>query len=188
MIPLGILAAAGGAVAAAGSYDLLATEILTSSQASVTFASLGDYAADYQHLQIRFTGRSTRADTDSVLGITFNSGNYSYHQLHGNGSTVASGGGGGLSNIYGYAMLAGGTLSAGVYSAGEIDILDPFLAAKNTTIRSLHGIAHSSYPRIVLLSGASFNTSAITNITFSDLFGQLATGTRFSLYGLKAGA
>jgi hypothetical protein len=85
-------------------------------------------------------------------------------------------------------MLAGGTLSAGVYSTGVIDILDPFLAAKNTTIRSLHGIAHSSYPRIVLLSGANFNTSAITNITFSDLFGQLATGTRFSLYGIRKAA
>jgi hypothetical protein len=51
-IPLGILAAQISV--AAGSYDLLETEILTGSQTSVTFSSLNStYGADYQHLQAR---------------------------------------------------------------------------------------------------------------------------------------
>ena len=50
-IPLGFFAAAGAV--AGGSYDLLETTILSSNAASVTFSNLNNYAADYQHLQIR---------------------------------------------------------------------------------------------------------------------------------------
>jgi hypothetical protein len=63
MLLLGVLAAQAEAAApaAAGSYDLLETEILTGTQASVTFSSLNStYGADYQHLQLRIVTRDNR--------------------------------------------------------------------------------------------------------------------------------
>jgi hypothetical protein len=47
---------AGNSPVSLGSYDLLETEILTGTQASVEFTSLDSYT-DYQHFQIRGTLR-----------------------------------------------------------------------------------------------------------------------------------
>jgi hypothetical protein len=42
--PLGILSAAGAGGGVAGDYELISSEILGTTAASVTFSSLGDYA------------------------------------------------------------------------------------------------------------------------------------------------
>jgi hypothetical protein len=51
--PLGILSAAGAGGGVAGDYELISSEILGTTAASVTFSSLGDYSSTYKHLQIR---------------------------------------------------------------------------------------------------------------------------------------
>ena len=191
MIPLGILAAAGGAVAA-GSYDLLETEILTGTQATVTFSSLGTYAADYQHLQVRMVARSNRADTGSYMYVQFNGdtgSNYNYHYLHGTGSAVNSGATFGVypSGIVDINFLPAATDPSNSFGVGTLDILDPFETSKYTTARTLSGQTSNS-SRIGLTSGAWRNTASLTSITFDDVFGSFVTGSRFSLYGLKAGA
>lgn len=194
MIPLGILAASGIQPAAAGSYDLLATEILTSSQASVTFSSLGDYAADYQHLQIRMTARSTRSSTDSYLHIRFNGDtayNYSSHYLVGTGSSVVSGG-----DIAAYEdgildinFLTANTATADSFGASVVDVLDPFETTKYITTRTLSGQASSNFQQLGLSSGSWRNTASLTSITLDDALGaSFAADSRFSLYGLKASA
>ena len=75
MLLLGVLAAQAEAAAPAGvaAYDLLETEILTGSQASVTFSSLGDYASDYQHLQVRGAIMTT-ADTRFWMNLNSDTG------------------------------------------------------------------------------------------------------------------
>jgi len=191
VIPLGILAAAGGAVAAAGSYDLLETEILTSTQATVTFSSLGTYAADYQHLQVRMVARSNRADTDSYIYVQFNAdtgSNYNHHYLRGTGSAVNSGATSGSSGILDINFLPAATAPSNSFGVATLDILDPFETYKYTTARMLSGQSGSSYSRIGLTSGAWRNTASLTSITFDDIFGSFVTGSRFSLYGLKASA
>ena len=171
-------------------YDLLETEILTGSQASVTFSSLNStYGADYQHLQIRITARSTRSDTDSLFYMQFNGdtgSNYSMHNLRGTGSNVDSDW---VSQYYPsgiiiYTGLPGATQTAGSFGANVIDILDPFNSSKNTTTRNLNGQV-GSFNRISLESGAWLNTNSLTSITFDDVFGSFAQHSRFSLYGLK---
>lgn len=171
-------------------YDWLQTEMLTDTQASVTFSNLNTaYSADYQHLQIRMTGRSTRPDTDSIFDMFFNSdntlSNYRSHYIRGNGSVVESGDLGNTGRFYG--GLVGASISPStVFGANVIDILDPFETTKNTTSRSLGG--STGFNRIFLQSHLWMNTAAVTTITFDDTFGSFVAGTSFSLYGLKKGA
>jgi hypothetical protein len=169
---LGLLGAASF-VAPTGSYDLLQTEILTSSQASVTFSSLGDYAADYQHLQIRAVASGT-----GVLALRFNgvttSGAYKDHRLVGFNGSVTS------DTINTDRIYIGrGTDQAPMV----IDILDPFVTTKNKTVRTLNGDL-ASIPVIQLISGAWFNTASVTSITLLTQ-GSWTSLSRFSLYGLR---
>ena len=187
MLLLGVLAAqAEGAVAGAGAYDLLETEILTGSQASVTFSSLNStYGADYQHLQVRVTARTNRAFTGDLFEITLNSdtgSNYSYHGLYGNGSSVLSQGGGSAAVIEAY-RISGGTNTSDSFGGGVIDILDAFETTKYTTLRTFMGTT-GSINEVWLNSGLWQNTAAVDSINFEAL-GSLVAGSRFSLYGLK---
>jgi len=155
-MPFGIgFFAAAGAVAPAGavSYDLLQTEILTGSQASVTFSSLGDYASDYQHLQLRVAARSDRVDNVDFLQVTFNSdsaANYSLHYLRGSGSgSPSSLGLANQSHIWA-GFLGTANHTADIFAPAVIDILDPFETSKYTTLRALGGV-NSVEPNIALL-------------------------------------
>lgn len=184
-IPLGILASAGAG--AAGSYDLLETEILTSNASSVTFTGLGSYS-DYKHLQIRAVARSTRSAVNENVRMQMNNdtgSNYSRHQLRGDGSSVISEAATSQSSAF-VSTITAASQGSNQFSGNVIDILDFSDSSKNTTIRTLYG---SPSTEIGLASGAFFNTAAITEI---DLIlqsgGSFITGSRFSLYGLKAGA
>jgi hypothetical protein len=183
--PLGILSAAGaGGIAVEPAYELIATEILGSSQASVTFSSLGDYSSTYKHLQIRATIRNTGASFAS-WGLRFNgdtSSSYSRHSLSGNGSGVGSGGGANESSGF-----IGGSPTdasvAGSFGGIVIDILDPFSTSKNTTTRNLNGYATDD---IGLVSTLWINTTPVSSMTiYSRSGGNIRFGSRFSLYGIK---
>lgn len=169
--------------------DILAETILTSSQGSVTFTGLNTLAADYKHLQIRATLRSTRADTDSYAYIRFNSdtgSNYTTHYLRGTGSGVDSGN---LTSVYPngvqiYTGIPASTNTANSFGANIIDILDFSDTTKNTTVRILNGFA-GSFSRVGLQGGAWLNTNAVTSITLSDYFGSFAQYSSFTLIGVK---
>jgi hypothetical protein len=191
---LGLLGAASF-VAPAGAYDLLATEILTGSQASVTFSSLGDYAGTYQHLQIRAVARSDRASANQdTLVMDFNgdsSNSYSSHQLTGDGSAVTSSAQTTRANMYLPAVAAASSATS-AFGAMTIDILDPFETSKNTTMRargsgSFAGSGGGPGTYAVLASGLYFKTDSITSLKLDQLVGSnFVSGSRFSLYGLKA--
>jgi len=183
MLLLGVLAAqAEGAVAGAGAYDLLETEILTGTQASVTFSSLNStYGADYQHLQIRGVVCQTGGLGASNAELKLNSNSLTEgHYLRGFSGSVSSGRN--ASNAYFY---INGTDASNEYSAFIMDFLDPFETTKNTTVRWLAGGAQSTEPSIHLGSGFWNNTAAITTI---ELVRSWDVGSRFSLYGLRKAA
>lgn len=180
-IPLGILALAGAG--AAGAYDLLETQVLSSSAASVTFTGLGSYS-DYKHLQIRVTTRATTSGQNSYY-MTFNNdtgNNYAYHRLFGDGSSVSSAAS--TSQPYIYAgRMAESTDGADEFAATVTDILDFNNANKNTTVRLLTGHTAGGV-RIGLISGLWDDTSAVTEIDLTT-FSNFEVGSRFSLYGVK---
>ena len=182
--PLGILSAAGAGGAVAGSYDLLETTILGSATSFVTFSSLATYASDYKHLQVRMVVRTDRGATNDQIDLQFNAdtgANYSRHTLVGDGSAVTSNAGVSETAIK-LREIETSLSVANVYNAIVLDILDPYNASKNTTIRALNGTASRS--RIKLTSGAFFNTASLTEMKFAPI-ADFVAGSRFSLYGLK---
>ena len=187
---LGLLGAASF-VAPAGAYDLLQTEILTGSQASVTFSDLvTSYGSTYQHLQLRIVARSTSGGTTSDFFVNFNGdtgSNYSQHYLRGSGSAMESGflGSSYPTGILVYQGLIGDGNTANSYAATVLDILDPFNSSKNTTTRALTGYSGST-PRITFNSGAWFDTDSLTSITLDDRVANFKQYSRFSLYGLRS--
>ncbi len=170
-------------------FHHLETIRLGGNAASVEFTNLARYS-DYQHLQIRWTGRTNRAVANDRLYMTFNgdTGNNVYtHQLFGNGSSVSSGAGWGTtdSKVLMESALVGSSGTASAFGAGVMDILDPFETTKNKTIRALFG--NQTTPRVELTSAVYLSTSSLTSLSFSAI-GSLVSGSRFSLYGIKARA
>jgi hypothetical protein len=185
LIPLGILSAAAGGQLPA--YELIESQILGSTAASITFSSLGTYSAVYKHLQVRIMARSNGPYGEDAIRLRFNAdtgANYSFHQLTGTGSTVVSGA---LTSQTGtYPIQIGASSSAAnIYGGGFIDILDPYSTTKNTTVRALSGV-NGSTSVIILRSGAWLNTASITTIGLTPIDGStFNTGSRFSLYGIR---
>jgi len=191
LVLLGILNSQAAAAGGAGAYDLLETQVLTSSATSVTFTGLGSYT-DYKHLQIRATLRdaypSAGLPYSAGINAFFNGNNtgYARHRLVGNGSSVTS------ANISSYSVIDidCGMPNDGAYPSGEfggvvIDILDFSDTNKNTTLRALGGGAVTHQPEIVLTSGLWDNTSAVTSITLGSSLHQFKATSRFSLYGVR---
>lgn len=182
LIPLGILASSGGG--AGGSFELISSTILGSSQASVTF-DVSTYASTYKHLQIRYAAQTSATvydNTPLVLRMNGDTGsNYRYHELYGTGSSVASG----SSADAWPAQLA--TQQSGMtnkFAAGVLDVLDAFSSTKNTTVRGFSGtVGNTAY--VFLKSMLWNNTATVTSLTVSGLAGNLVVGSRFSIYGIK---
>lgn len=175
------------AAATTSSYELIQTVYLTASTSSVTFDVSG-LGSTYQHLQLRVTARSSRADVGDDIILRFNNdstvGNYRYHALYGTGS-VAGSENAQVATGARFMQATGANFTASAFNAGVCDILDPFETTKNKTIRTLSGVP-GSYDRIWLASNLWVNTSAVTSITLvSGFSANFVTGSRFSIYGLK---
>ena len=183
---LGILNSQAAGAGGAGAYDLLETTVLTSSASSVSFTGLGAYS-DYKHLQIRATHKTTGGTDGSTFFIvranSDSGNNYAQHKLEGDGSTVSSEGFASQNGIYvtGTSPRAGET---NIFGASILDVLDFSSTSKNTTFRFLAGSVPSNQEEINLTSGLYANTAAVTSIEFT-VSGDAATGSRFSLYGIK---
>jgi len=191
-ILLGILNSQAEAAGGGGpAYDLLETQVLSSSASSVTFTGLGSYS-DYKHLQLRiaaqqnFTGfprQSTRFRINNDTGT-----NYAYHDLSGDGGSVSSSA---LANAS-YIQLPNqpGSQDGNIYGAMVVDILDFSSTTKNTTVRALGGgYFAGNQRRIQLASGLHISTSAVTSFThFVGDPGDNISWTadsRWSIYGIK---
>jgi len=167
--------------------DLLEVITLSSDASSVTFSGLGAYT-DYQHLQIRLVGRSaegTGGARDLYIRLNGDTGNnYAWHYLTGNGSSVFASAGTSTNTIAGRPTFPRDGNPAGEFGAAVVDLLDASSTSKNTTVRFLSGVV-SGEDSIALSSGLFVDTSAITSIQLYQNIGDLATGSRASLYGIK---
>ena len=193
---LGIMASqiSGHLWAPAGAYDALATVTVPSGgAANITFAGI---PTGYKHLQVRFFLQDNRATYGSDdIGFRVGNGsidtgnNYAWHDLYGNGSSVAA------QNLTSTSRIelnnAGGTGVASNFGAGVLDILDYANTSKYKTIRSLHGndvngTVSGFGGRVALDSGLWMNTSPITTIQFTPLYGSSFNQyTSIALYGVK---
>jgi len=188
---LGIFSAAGagGAAPFSSDYELITTQILGSSAASVTFSSLGTYSSTYKHLQIRASGRADDANFVYQTSMRLNGdtgSNYSSHNLSTEGGASVSSTNRTNQTWMRLLAMAGGGASSSAFSGIVTDILDAYSTSKNKTIRTLAGHHSASTSNLNLSSGAWRNTASITSISFHVENGQnFVAGSRFSLYGIK---
>lgn len=158
----------------------------------ITFSSI---PSTYKHLQLRFITKSTYSTAhlgwgNSMVLVINGSSTTSYsHFLYGNGTSVtgASGSGDNYINIYGTnASSASGM--ANMFSAGIVDIHDYTSTTKLKTFTTFAGLeinSAASQAGPALNSGFISSTAAISNITVYSAFDNFASGSVFSLYGIK---
>jgi hypothetical protein len=168
---------------AAGAYELISTQVLSSTASSVTFSSIPQ---TYKHLQIRYVARA--GDGNSIaLQMRLNSDtgtNYATHRLTGNGSSVSSSA---LapSSVISLNSVIPADGSTNIFGSGVIDVLDYTNTSKNTTLRSLNGQHNTANSIIGLHSGLYMNTNAITTILLMASSSTFQANSRWSLYGIK---
>lgn len=173
------------------SYDLLETATLTEIQATVNFSNLiSAYGSSYQHLQIRYVAKDNRNFYNtSGWYMQFNNdsgSNYTGHVLYGDGSAANSYNDAAWTNasLVIAANSASNNSETGQFAAGIVDILDPFENTKYTTSRARSG----NVPGQLAINSHLWNsTAAIDSISIiQGSSNQFISGSRFSLYGLKA--
>ena len=174
---LGIIASSISASLNASSYESIATTTVGAGGAtSVTFSSI---PATYKHLQIRFavTGAASYDNIGMQVGTTSadTGSNYSYHQLNGDGASVAAGAGASTNTTY----IGFFASNSGV---GVVDILDYANTNKYKTQRSLLGTDNNGSGYVMLRTGVWMNTSAIGTIKITATVNQYSS---FALYGIK---
>lgn len=161
-------------------YDVIEARTLGSNQSSVTFSSI---PSTYTDIKMIVNGIYTFNDTAFQLRFNGDSGsNYSNTIIGGNGSSAFSARN--TNNIWiecGWYQASGGTNATSI-----IDVLN---YANTTTFKTLlnrKGITSTSLDANV---GMWRSTSAINSIAMSfGAYGSpnFATGTTFTLYGIKA--
>lgn len=179
---------AGNAPYIPNSFESIQTITVTGGETSVTFSSI---PSTYKHLQVRTLVRDTYSSgsADSTTGIMALNGdntgsNYKYHYTQGNGSAAGSAASG-ASVMQTFCSTYGATSA---YAASIIDIHNYASTTINKTVRTLMGASMNvatTGNKMFLVSGAWFNTSAITSLRFDALVTGFAAGSIFALYGIK---
>lgn len=168
------------------SYESIATVTVGAGGASsVTFTSIPQ---TYQHLQIRFIGRTVASDTAENAWIRFNGdsgNNYSFNYVEGDGSTTNAGGAGNFQYVLA-GRLAAANSGTNVFGASIVDIIDYTNTGKNKTTRTFGGIDRNGSGNLRLDSGTWFNTAAINSISILNGNGQnYSQYSQFALYGIN---
>jgi len=169
-------------------YTLISSNVLTSSQVSVTFSSI---PATYTDLVIRFSGR---CDNAGVLGtdlrMRFNgdtASNYSYRSLAANGTSATSSGGANLTygELITYGFESAGN-TANTFASYEIYI--PSYTAAQSKQTSTFGVSEDNTTAgndIDAISILYRSNSAISTILFYPTAGNFVSGSSFYLYGIS---
>ena len=154
-------------------YEKIATTTLGSASATVTFSTI---SGSYTDLRIIY---ATTASADAGNYIRFNSdsgSNYSRTNLYGNGSSAGSNRDTNSTGIFGPF-----TMSSAITS-NTIDIMNYSNATTYKTCLVRAGAANNSTLATV---GLWRSTSAITSVSITCDGANFASGSTFTLYGIK---
>lgn len=186
-ILLGILNSQETAAAGGPAYDLIETTTATSG-GSITFSNVNNLT-DYKHLQIRYVARGTEANTGGTIGIRLNgvtASDYSNHSITGDPST--SGSADFTTYFFANDTIPLGSSTTSAFGVGIIEFTDFLSTSKHKVIRAWLGNQALGGTRNLYLTGMLRNTTAAIssiNLFILGTSGNYATGTRFSLYGIK---
>jgi hypothetical protein len=165
----------------ANTYEPISTTTLSTATASVTFSSI---SATYTDLVIiaQF-GQSTGGN---AVGMQFNSdtaNNYSITSLYGTGTTAASDRLANTSHIWGAYNIAPSSVVSGV---AKWNIQNYSNTTTYKTALCRYDNNDATYAGTSAVVGLWRSTAAITSITLKPSAGNLASGSTFTLYGIKA--
>ena len=194
LVLLGLLNSQAAAAGGAGAFDLIETQVLTTTATSVTFSSLDTVAADYKTLEIRAVARTERADYQDQLAVRLNGATSSYtnHGFGGNGGSISAFATTNTSHIFNSAQydLPASLETANHFGFAVITLTDFASANKRPIVSAYSGKSQGTQIQdINIWSGFLTNTTnAITSVTLSSRFtsnSDFIAGCRFSLYGWK---
>lgn len=157
----------------ASTYEPIATQTLGSAASSVTFSSI---SGSYTDLVLVFNGTVTSSATS--WGLQFNSDtgtNYSNTSLFGDGSSAGSNRATSQTNTV-------GSFSGTDNSTNIVQIMNYSNATTYKTALSRNNGGGYVSARVALWR----NTAAITSVTAITASNQFASGSTFTLYGIKA--
>ncbi len=173
--------------------ELISTTTLSSTQSSVTFSNLNVNASTYRHLRVVGLVRAATDSTAQSIVVELNGdtgSNYTAHSMY----TFVSG-----SGVIANSWLYVNQPSSSAYCGGAEGLLafpnswtaniwelnDFSQTNKNKYIVSSNGITNSATNAVSSWNNLMWNsTAAVTSIKFS-LPSNFASGSRFSLYGIK---
>lgn len=166
-------------------YTLISSNVLASNASSITFSAI---PATYTDLVIKFTARSTSADTDPTntarlrIDLNGDSSTGSITSLLGNGATTSSFRDAGTNYVLG---LQGTNTTSNTFTNGEIYV--PSYTASQSKPFSVLAVTETNATTALTSAGANLwaNSSAITSVTLQALFGSIVAGSSFHLYGIK---
>jgi hypothetical protein len=169
-------------------YTLISSNVLSSSQASVTFSSI---PATYTDLVLRFSMRSSEAGALAPFGkITFNSDTSSIYSgtfVMGYSTTAASYRNSNISygkwDYYGFES-AGNTSN----TFGSVEIYIPnYTSTTSKPFSAIHASEDNSAGNAIneATAGLYRNSTAISNIELGASSGSFVSGSSFYLYGIS---
>jgi hypothetical protein len=178
----GLLGAAGAAVV--GDYESIATTVVGSGGATISFTSI---PSTFKHLQLRAIARGADSGSSRLeMRVNSDSGsNYAFHYMYGNGSST-------FADAYAnqpqmlFNRISGAGSLANVFGAQIMDILDYANTNKFKTFRALTAFDENGSGEMQVNSGLWRSTSAINAISITAEGGaNLAQYSHFALYGIK---
>ena len=168
-------------------FSSIATVTVGSGGASsVSFTGI---PSTYQHLQVRFLGRSSYNNSGSSVNLYYRlnndtASNYSQHAFRGDGNTVFASGSASQGAMYPGAGIADAGSTASVFGGGVLDLLDYANTNKNKTARVLNGFDGNGNGQIVFSSGAWYSTTAVNRLDLTT-DGNWVQYSSFALYGIR---
>ena len=167
----------------ANTYQLISSNVLSSSAASVTFSSI---PATFTDLVLRISARSDQASTTSGLKIVFNgtnTGSFTQLQGDGTGAAAASASGNAFQRI---GTIDGNTATSNTFSSQEVYI--PNYTSSTAKPFSTFSVQEDNTTTAYIDAFANLQnqTQAITSIVASTVaVANFVSGSSFYLYGIK---
>jgi hypothetical protein len=160
-------------------YDSIATTTLGSTSSLITFSSI---PGTYTDLVLIISGNSSSSSNFYVFKYNSDTGsNYSRTNLIGNGTAASSDR---FSNeSAGYFVTSTIPTAASTFDACIVNIMN---YSNTTTYKTTISRGNTAGTNLGATVGLWRSTSAITRIDISPYNGSFASGSTFSLYGIKA--
>ena len=169
------------------SRQLISSQVLTSSAATVTFSAI---PGTFKDLVLRISARTDQNSTTAFLTYYLNAGGtglQSESYLGAGGSTTETGrtsnSNGGIGSG-GFISLSGNTSTSNTFGSAEIYI-PSYTASRNKATGNVGmGETNATAIQMGITAGLWRNTAAVTTIALSPSGSNFLSGSSFYLYGL----